>query len=330
MRTHRGFTLIELLVVVGILAILAGLAYPTFTRARAGAQRASCLANLHNIAQAALMYANDWDDTLPVCNSCGHASAHPLQPIADWTQWPTIADPYGSFPTAQSLGWSSRDFWQLADLLWPYVRNLQIFDCPRVSDPAIHIPYVTESGGVVMNIAQSEIGKITWSYLPDDYPVVAMRGMPKVGSPETPQEPYQWDWWDQCGSYCYGCCHFPYSVAGANPGVFHRPNGVLWAAACSLGYAVQTDDPSPYWVCGQRLDAFNFPSDKMMVYCAQPSAHDGYRWPYSWRYTFGGYGPRIPISICAAYVDGHARYYHPNYYQFLREIAAPVGGGLYE
>ncbi|WP_288561494.1 prepilin-type N-terminal cleavage/methylation domain-containing protein [uncultured Victivallis sp.] len=56
------FTLIELLIVIVIIAILAGILLPSLNRAREGAKRARCVANLKNLTQAFLMYAGDNDD----------------------------------------------------------------------------------------------------------------------------------------------------------------------------------------------------------------------------------------------------------------------------
>lgn len=60
-----GFTLIELLVVVAILAILAGILFPVFSRARENARRASCISNLKQICNAMQMYVQDNDQIYP-------------------------------------------------------------------------------------------------------------------------------------------------------------------------------------------------------------------------------------------------------------------------
>jgi len=62
MRSTRGFTLIELLVVIAIIAILAGILFPVYGRARASADRASCASNLRQLALACLQYTEDWGE----------------------------------------------------------------------------------------------------------------------------------------------------------------------------------------------------------------------------------------------------------------------------
>ena len=59
------FTLVELLVTIAVIAVLAGLLFPAFAKARATAQRASCASNLHGIGTAMKMYMGDYHDYLP-------------------------------------------------------------------------------------------------------------------------------------------------------------------------------------------------------------------------------------------------------------------------
>ena len=65
-RTATGFTLIELLIVVAIIGILAALLFPVFSRARENGRRTSCLNNLKQLGTAFKMYAQDYDEHLPL------------------------------------------------------------------------------------------------------------------------------------------------------------------------------------------------------------------------------------------------------------------------
>jgi len=94
---RKGFTLIELLVVIAIIAILAAILFPVFARAREKARQTSCLSNAKQINLGILMYAQDYDEILPVAS-----------------HWP---DGQGGYT-----------YWNQS--LEPYVKNDQIFRCP--------------------------------------------------------------------------------------------------------------------------------------------------------------------------------------------------------
>ena len=64
-RRPSGFTLIELLVVIAVIAILAGILFPVFAKARSRARASTALSNLKQIGAALAMYTADYDEHLP-------------------------------------------------------------------------------------------------------------------------------------------------------------------------------------------------------------------------------------------------------------------------
>ena len=94
-RSTPGFTLIELLVVIAIIAILAAILFPVFARAKAKANQNNCLSNVKELQLALIMYASDWSQVYPLAYNCCNVNT-----------W----------------------YWQ--GVLYPYVKNLQIYVCP--------------------------------------------------------------------------------------------------------------------------------------------------------------------------------------------------------
>ncbi len=83
---RRAFTLIELLVVIAIIAILAAILFPVFAQAREKARSITCTSNLKQLSLAWLMYAQDYDETLPM-------TAQKL-PNGAQVFWQSMVEPY--------------------------------------------------------------------------------------------------------------------------------------------------------------------------------------------------------------------------------------------
>jgi prepilin-type N-terminal cleavage/methylation domain-containing protein/prepilin-type processing-associated H-X9-DG protein len=130
-KIFKGFTLIELLVVIAIIAILAAILFPVFAQAREKARQTACLSNTKQLALGVYMYAQDYDETLPVAGY-----------------------------NAQCRG---RWQWQI----FPYVKNEQIFTCPNLAS----VPWKSTTGsytcpnsGAVLQLGQADKGGYGWNY----------------------------------------------------------------------------------------------------------------------------------------------------------------------
>lgn len=92
-EVSQGFTLVELLVVIAVIAILAAILFPVFSRARAKARQASCESNMHELGVAILMYAQDHGDVLPAW-CFGALSGNDNGPAQGAYTWDTVIQPY--------------------------------------------------------------------------------------------------------------------------------------------------------------------------------------------------------------------------------------------
>jgi prepilin-type N-terminal cleavage/methylation domain-containing protein/prepilin-type processing-associated H-X9-DG protein len=144
MRQRAGFTLIELLTVIAIIAILAGILFPVFAQARAKAERISCTSNMKQLGTANLMYSADYDSRL--CKF-SHGSGF-----------------------VGHTGYNGGDGMRWADMLMPYIKNTEIFDCPS-GDKKMAIL----AGGQWLDIGQYTYGYNTPSSATANYGVAGLR-----------------------------------------------------------------------------------------------------------------------------------------------------------
>lgn len=83
MKHRRAFTLIELLVVIAIIAVLAAILFPVLAQAREKARGITCVSNCRQVGTALTMYAQDYDENLPLNNHSGATAS-----------WLVSAQPY--------------------------------------------------------------------------------------------------------------------------------------------------------------------------------------------------------------------------------------------
>lgn len=140
---RNAFTLIELLVVVAILSLLAAILLPVLGRARENARRSSCASNFRQLGLGLVQYAQDYDETLPPFSYNGY------------------------------FGYDGGDGARWADLIFPYLKNSQVFDCPSAEpkmtllsggkyfDPAKYTcSIVTPSSSAPIGVAGRKLAEI--------------------------------------------------------------------------------------------------------------------------------------------------------------------------
>ena len=124
--TKHGFTLIELLVVIAIIAILAAILFPVFAQAREKARQTSCLSNTKQFGTALQLYVDDYDETFPIR---GGAERYDQAEDLPYNYF-RYRNPSGivARPIDYSSGEGIYRTWM--DMIYPYVKNMQMFVCP--------------------------------------------------------------------------------------------------------------------------------------------------------------------------------------------------------
>lgn len=166
-RRPSGFTLIELLVVIAIVAVLAGILFPVFARARANARKSTALSNLKQIGAALAMYTTDYDEHLP-------------------SRWPVWLG-YRPFYWRVEGG-------DLPSLLDPYVKNRAIWYSPEDRLSRRGPTSFAVNGELAPGWPLAKIGRPAEAiYLTDrtDLPLLTT-------DPAQQEPPEVYFWWDFC------------------------------------------------------------------------------------------------------------------------------------
>lgn len=134
MSMRKAFTLIELLVVIAIIAILMAILMPALNRAKEQGKRAACMNNLKQLALGWLMYADENNDR--IVNGAAGYSNHSNTTWASgpgdhknelaWVEKCWAAN-YGQ---GEQLPEVDQEKAIMAGALWPYVRELRLYQCP--------------------------------------------------------------------------------------------------------------------------------------------------------------------------------------------------------
>ncbi len=132
-RARRGFTLVEILVVIGIIALLAGIAFPVFSRARESGRTAVCSSNLKQLGLGFRQYVQDSGGRFPGTgaytiweNSGQWVTGKNNAALADLSEQKPV--PAGCAPAACNKADVEKG------ALYSYIRSTAVYSCPSNKD----------------------------------------------------------------------------------------------------------------------------------------------------------------------------------------------------
>lgn len=142
MKSNRAFTLVELLVVIAILGLLAAILFPVFSRVRENGRRTSCASNLKQIGLGIMQYAQDNDEIM----------------VPGWHDGNCYTNGgfvYGTNSGNCGGGLTPSGNYKWMDMIFPYVKADQVFNCPSARRNAPKYSYAngTNFGHYAANLA---------------------------------------------------------------------------------------------------------------------------------------------------------------------------------
>ena len=306
MRRNAGLTVIELIIVVVLIAVVVAIMFPVFAR-RTDHHRPVCISNIKQIALACIMYAQDYDEVLPTCVADDRdGTAHAVGGVyANWKVAAMQRDIKAKYGEKYLDG---RWMWQLPDLLMPYLKSPDLFNCDKLprADPYFKIQTYTVG-----------THKRTTAKDPHD-PLLLL-------IPRAPGKPAPRKVW-QSGSYAYMCMHFPYG-ARARASDYGADFMSVWDIGKLIGLVGDTANPQDYFACGNTVNAFDAPEYKPLAMCRSFGVHEGYGFNYIADHVtpvdLGGKQPTIAAATPMAFADGHTKYVRLGFYDVLALLISP-------
>lgn len=169
----KAFTLVELLVVIAIIALLLSILMPSLQRAREAGRRAVCLSNLQQLTLAWNLYTEDSkgrivdSSTWPITDlggsprTFGWGASTPT-----WVGW-WEASPKQGGNAARYADIEARKGAIKIGLLFPYVKNLNLYKCPSgMPDEVLTYTIGDEMNGPT-NVHGNGWGGVTFTRISD-------------------------------------------------------------------------------------------------------------------------------------------------------------------